>query len=107
MVEPAPGGPSRHPRDGRGESLSPGAARKCGARQHINPVVSCRVRAPEIRRDFSRQGAVGISATSPERNPTVHSTHAWPKMEIRGWGQARAADFRKTPRPLSPRFRRF
>jgi len=34
-------------------------------------VVSCRVCAPEIRRDFSRQGAVGISATSPERNPVV------------------------------------
>jgi hypothetical protein len=71
MVEPAARSPGRHPRDGRGESLSPGAAQECGARQHINPAVSCRVCAPEIRRDFSHRGAVGISATSPERNHMV------------------------------------
>jgi hypothetical protein len=83
----------------------PGAAKNCGAVGSVNPVVYCRVRTPEIRRRFSHRGAVGISATSPERNHMVplrvRVAENGNRRLARGWGSPQNRPIAEDPTPPS------
>jgi len=105
LVEPAPGGPSRHPRDGAGEPLSPRGGAKLRTDRPHKPTRFCpRAWLRNPTRFFPAEGRLKSVGLPPQQTPWFPSVYAWPKMENAdwhgGWGPPQNCRLPKTPSRL-------